>query len=1109
MKKPIFVILISSILLYGLSSCDSSLPGKMQPNAQNGVLDLRDWQFEKDGTVKLRGEWNFFLNRLFSSVPEDSNPDLLINVPGIWNNYNVGNKKLPGFGYGTYQLKVLLAENQLNKPPILSKNTSAVFSDHIHTILANRNCQALGLKFRFQQTAFNLYINGNLITSAGTVGSSKKTSRPEYRPHVAQFVSCQSTLDIVVQVSNFDHRKGGLESAIVLGKTHQVLNQWENRRNFDLFLLGAILIMAIYHFGLFLLRRKNKAPLYFSLFCILIGIRSATVGQYFIFKIFPGIPWEMLLRIEYLSFFMPLPVMALFIKSVFPEDFPNWLLKTIVGITLLLAISIIGPAWFFTRVSTPYQAFLLMASISMAIVLIRAAWFKREGSLAFLIGMCVLFLTMLNDILYNQRIIYTSMLFPFGLFIFIFAQSFVLSILFSRAFNEVEILSDQLDKRNQRLLELDRLKDEFITNTSHELRTPLTGIIGIAESLLEGVAGKLSSEVERNLSLIITSGRRLTHLVNDILDFSKLKHSDITLSQKDISLKPVTDMIISFSSVLIGAKEVTLKNDIPEELPPVFADEDRLQQILMNLVGNAVKFTKTGEIVITASKDLDRITISISDTGIGIPEDRQAAIFESFEQVDGSVAREYGGSGLGLALTKKLVELHGGKITVASKEGCGSTFSFDLPIAKEPNDGQTPPTVVFADKLPQTISRVRELVNEDILEKSMDVSNRSTILVVDDDLVNIQVLHNQLSMNNYGVMSAMDGFQALEKLEKGNPDLLIVDLMMPRMSGYELCLKVRESYSPTELPIIILTAKNQVGDLIKGLNCGANDYIAKPFAGEELLSRIENQLKLQKYAQELIRLNLNLEVMNQSLEKRVSERTRELSVKNDQMKQFLHLLCHDLLNPFSSLNSIMEILKTDPGHFNDLSGYINTSIKNGIAIIEMVKKMRDLEEDKISKEMKSHSLQEMIKESEEILTQKLNQKQLSLQVSVDPNIKVEVEETSFVNSVLNNILSNAIKFSFAGSKIDIRSNYSDTKVLVMIRDYGIGIPDSIIDNIYDLDKATSRKGTNGEKGTGYGMPLVKRFISAYGGSISITSNVNPPSADEQGTEICLTLSRGR
>ncbi|MCG8339264.1 MAG: sensor histidine kinase, partial [Proteobacteria bacterium] len=748
MNRSILRILTILILIGSLSSCGLNRSGKNQPNAHDGVLDLRDWQFEKDGTVFLQGEWKFFWNQLFSSKPENVIPDFLITVPGIWNKYKIENRELSGIGYATYQLRVLLGENRFTENPTPSKSITTVFHDDAQTILGENNCQVLGLKFRFQQTAFNLYINGKLVTSVGEVGTSKATSRPEYRPHVAQFVTCESILDIVVQVSNFDHRKGGLESAVVLGKSYQVLNQWENRRNFDLFLLGAILIMSIYHLGLFLLRRKNRAPLFFSLFCILIGIRSATVGQYFIFKIFPDIHWELLLRIEYLSFFMPLAVIAFFIKSVFPRDFPDWMLKTIVSVTLLLSASMIGPTWFFTHVSTPYQVFLLIASFFMAIVLIKAAWLKREGSLAFLIGMCVLFLTMLNDILYNQRIISTSMLFPFGLFIFIFAQSFVLSILFSRAFNEVEVLSDQLDKRNQRLLELDRLKDEFVTNTSHELRTPLTGIIGIAESLLEGVAGKLTSEVERNLFLVVASGKRLANLVNDILDFSKLKHSDITLSQKTISLKPVVDMIISFSTVLIGSKEVSLRNDISEELPPVYADGDRLQQILMNLVGNAIKFTKVGEVVISAQRNNEQINISISDTGIGIPEDRQAAIFESFEQVDGSIAREYGGSGLGLALTKKLVELHGGKITVSSTEGTGSTFSFNLPIADNEVAEQTPPTAVFTDTLPQTISRVRELVNEDILEKSMDVSKRSTILVVDDELVNIQVLHNQLSMNN-------------------------------------------------------------------------------------------------------------------------------------------------------------------------------------------------------------------------------------------------------------------------------------------------------------------------------------------------------------------------
>ena len=400
------------------------------------------------------------------------------------------------------------------------------------------------------------------------------------------------------------------------------------------------------------------------------------------------------------------------------------------------------------------------------------------------------------------------------------------------------VKTEQERRVAEELRRIDKLKDEFLANTSHELRTPLNGIIGITESLLEGAAGKLSRKMRGNLSMIVSSGKRLASLVNDILDFSRLKTHDLRLQKKPVDIRALTDIVIRLNQPLLENKDLMLTNEIPRDIPLVQGDENRLQQILHNLIGNAIKFTEAGSVTVSAVENSGMVDVSIADTGIGIAKEKIHDIFKSFEQVDASNAREYGGTGLGLAITRQLLELHGGTIHVASEVGAGTTFTFTIPIADpEANIGMA------AEEIARAVEgEEAELAAGSELNK-WDGSFR--ILVVDDEPVNQQVLANHLSFDNYTISQALNGEEALKILQNGSKiDLVLLDIMMPRMSGYEVSTRIRERYLPSELPIIMLTAKNQVSDLLEGLACGANDYLTKPFSKNELLARIRTHLNL-------------------------------------------------------------------------------------------------------------------------------------------------------------------------------------------------------------------------------------------------------------------------
>ena len=416
---------------------------------------------------------------------------------------------------------------------------------------------------------------------------------------------------------------------------------------------------------------------------------------------------------------------------------------------------------------------------------------------------------------------------------------------------------------NERLRQVDKLKDEFLANTSHELRTPLNGIIGLTESLLQGVAGPLSEKMEDNLEMIVSSAKRLATLVNDILDFSKLKHKTIALQLKAIELREIVEVVFFLSRPSAAMKSLHLVNAVTHDLPAVWADENRLQQILYNLVGNAIKFTERGQIEITALVDqsISMIQVTVSDTGIGIPEDKQERIFESFEQVDGSTDREYGGTGLGLAVTKQLVKLHNGDIKVASQIGLGSQFTFTLPLASDEARSQTPPS--------QIIQLIRPFVTETVLkqtpfakDQSPSTEGRCQVLVVDDEPINLQVLNNFLSLQeSYHIVQATSGIEAMKLIEEGFlPDIILLDVMMPKMSGYEVTRKLREKWALNELPILLLTAKDRVEDLITGLDSGANDYLTKPFSKDELLARIKTHLSVKHLQEENMQMQAELNI---------------------------------------------------------------------------------------------------------------------------------------------------------------------------------------------------------------------------------------------------------
>ncbi len=393
----------------------------------------------------------------------------------------------------------------------------------------------------------------------------------------------------------------------------------------------------------------------------------------------------------------------------------------------------------------------------------------------------------------------------------------------------------ELHTANAALLRADRLKDEFLANMSHELRTPLTGILGLTEVMDQGIYGPLSERQSHALHLIHSGGEHLLGLINDILDLSKVEAGKMELLLEPVEVEAICHASLGF--VLQTAQEKNIQCIFwpDRRVALMMADSRRLKQMLVNLLSNAVKFTPEGGKVgleVEGNPDLREVRFTVWDTGIGIPPEQQRYLFEPFLQLYGSLAREHEGTGLGLALVHSLVELHGGRVVVESAGvGQGSRFTLTLPWLPEASS-ETP-----AGSAP------RLSPSQGIASFNQRMGRRPIILAVDDSPVTLTLVTSFLEAVDCQVLTAQDGARALDLTYSAHPDLLLLDIQMPRVDGLVVLQELRAHWAGPPLPVIVLTALAMTGDRERYLAAGADDYLSKPMQLDDLAQAIGRQLE--------------------------------------------------------------------------------------------------------------------------------------------------------------------------------------------------------------------------------------------------------------------------
>ena len=743
----------------------------------------------------------------------------------------------------------------------------------------------------YRGSATEVYLDGELVHKTGRVGRTRaeEEARWDYTP-TAISLREDATHVLAVRYSNFSAEEifeVGEDAGfyLMLGVLPTMLESHARltRRAsvHQMLLTGILLALAFLHLMLFLLFQKAKAHLYFAVFvACFAGVVFGDLQIHFITSNEANVLRARLTQTASLLSFV---AGLLFAHEITHGRMPRYVY------VLTAVITALGISLWFTHLTSQVLMFDIILIVDMVRVYVKGIIRKRED--AWIIGLGLLplvVLTILMALTHLQVVApfwdhYEVPAYGYAMLALVLSMSVYLARDFARTKRGLALANTRLEDYSRtleqkveartaelraekekteaqarRLRELDRAKSRFFANVSHEFRTPLTLILGPTESALQGTYGPLPTPLRRQLERTRHHARRLLRLVGQLLDLARIESGKLTLHAQRADLAAFLRRVVRAFTPLAERERLALsfRSDV-RALPWVF-DAEKLEQVVANLLSNALKFTpEGGKVWVTlttspgngeaAPEEMSAVEIVVKDTGPGIAEADLERVFDRFEQVDGSATRAHEGTGIGLSLARELVELHGGRLLVRSEEGFGSAFIVRLPLA--PDEGDLAPERAAAGD--GVAERAADAVKLEAASASVgetseapaDVSpaDAPVILIVEDNADVRAFLREELEAHHQ-IVEAADGEAGLEAAQRHAPDLVLSDVMMPKLDGYTLCRKLKEDERLRHVPVVLLTAKAAEEDTLQGLACGADDYLAKPFSAEALKARVANLL---------------------------------------------------------------------------------------------------------------------------------------------------------------------------------------------------------------------------------------------------------------------------
>ncbi|WP_234414413.1 hybrid sensor histidine kinase/response regulator [Paenibacillus sp. CAA11] len=989
-------------------------------------MDLRKWQPDSRHTLSLDGEWEFYPHAFiepdeFTRAAE--HPHSYTNVPGDWKSA-FPQEEASALGYGTYRLHILLNPEWKEAYPsykLLLKNIT---------------------------TSARVYANGKLLLTVGEPATSKAQYTPSSRVYMIDVPAAERELDLVLQVANFDNfMKGGIGQSIKFGSPQAINLERMVGITLQLATILILLLHVIYMSILYWFSSRQKIYFYFIILLLFAAVGVSLDEDRLLVS---------LLSLNYtgtikLALVTSLATSALMLKVadlLRIERKHQAFFRCYYTIALLyIAFVIATPvSWsMYSRAIGIFGIVVLSASLAIPVIIIRFVMNKDRSAIWLLLAASSIassmFWGLFKNINYAEGGYY-----PFDLLIGFLGLG-------AYWFRNYFLNADRTAKLAERLKRSNKMKDEFLTNTSHELRTPLHGMINIAQAVLNNQNNKLTNESKSDLALIGEVGQRMSLLLQDLLDLAQLRENRLRLQLSTVRLASVANGVVGMLRHTIPTQTVQLNLEIPSTFPLIQADEQRLVQILFNLVHNAIKFTPHGSVTIHASVQGKWAWIHISDTGIGIAKDYQDRIFESYEQGDPLTSAARGGLGLGLSIVRNLVELHGGQLKLQSSPGEGSKFSFSMPLAGEQKAAldQEAKDSTYEELTAATVPlEAYDLHQAAAMADNSTGEDKIHVLAVDDDPVNLRILGNILSPEKYNVVKVGSGAEALEILDYRPWDLLIADVMMSQMSGYELARAVRERYSISELPILLLTARSLPEDIYTGFLAGANDYITKPVDSLELQYRVKAMTDLKRSTEKRLRL--------------------EAAYLQAQIQP--HFL-------FNTLNSITALSDIDTDRMSSMIDAFSTYLKisfdywNEMPLVPL-----------------EHEL-DLVKSYLYIEHERFENR-LQVQISIDPEVNLQMLLPPLsIQPLVENAVRHGVLSRSKGGKVSLHITQHSNFVSFSVIDDGIGMEEG---KVAELLAPSS----NGRRGIGI-LNTDRRLKQRYGQGLTITSHIG------QGTHISFNI----
>jgi len=632
---------------------------------------------------------------------------------------------------------------------------------------------------------------------------------------------------------------------------------------------------------------------------------------------------------------------------------------------------------------------------------------------------------------------------------------------------ELAVANNSLRDANERLGELDRAKTAFFSNVSHEFRTPLTLMLGPLEDCLSDAAYVGDPQLRSRLQLVYDNTLRLLKLVNSLLDFSRLEAGRLRAHYAPLDVAKFTiELAVMFQSATAKAG-LEYQVDCPRQTAMVWVDRDMWEKIVPNLISNAVKYTLQGHVAVRLREESEHVVLEVEDTGIGIPAQEVPRIFERFHRVAGAAGRTQEGTGIGLSLVHELVELHGGRVSVRSVVGQGSTFRVEIPkgFAHLPADlvAQQPVDSSLASDTATHVLETSRWVEETASHPQLPAqfASRARVLIVDDNADLRQYLSDLLS-KDYEVTLARDGIEALERVRENTPDIVVSDVMMPRLDGVGLVRELRANVNSASLPVILLSARAGEEAAIEGLAAGSDDYVMKPFSARELLARVRTHVELSRMRRAWI---------------------AELERTNRELDAFSYSVSHDLKAPLRIIAGFTQALAEDYSKSLDdqarsYISYIADGVQRMTALIDALLELARISRAPLTK----HAVNLTALAHTVVTDLQHGNPARVVTVEIAPDLHVRGDR-HLLSVVLVNLIGNAWKFTSQteSPRIEVGRSPDAREPTFFVRDNGAGFDMARAKRLFSPFQRLHAAADFA--GTGIGLATVQRVIGRHGGRI--------------------------